>query len=88
MPVNDILRLSGGQGIQGPTSVTGTIRTAALGTLFNAATSPATLTSIAEGGEIALQGGITAGEYASGAAVAKFIYDGGTFLYGYFGACQ
>jgi RHS repeat-associated protein len=87
VPVNDILRLSGGQGIQGPTSVTGTIRTAALGTLFNAATSPATLTSIAEGGEIALQGGITAAEYASGAAIAKFALDVGTVGYGYFFAC-
>ncbi len=39
-------------------------------------------------GEAALQGGIIAGEYASGAALAKFVYDGATFLYGYFGECQ
>jgi hypothetical protein len=34
------------------------------------------------------QGGITASEYASGAALAKFVYDGATFLYSYFGECQ
>ena len=68
--------------------MTGTVGSTALRSLFNAATSPATLTSIAaEGGEIALQGGITAGEYASGAALAKFAYDVGTFGYGYFFAC-
>jgi RHS repeat-associated protein len=88
VPVNDALRLGGRQGIQGLTSLTGTVRSTALRSLFNAATSPATLTSIAaEGGEIALQGGITAGEYASGAALAKFAYDVGTFGYGYFFAC-
>lgn len=84
VPVNDILRLSGQNTIPGLTGATGTVRNLGLKALFNAATQPATLTSIAEGGEVVLQGGITAAEYASGAAVAKFIYDGGTFLYGYF----
>jgi hypothetical protein len=74
--------------INGIGSVSGFVRGNALQGLFRAATGPATITSIVQGGEVALQGGITASEYASGAALAKLVYDGATFLYGYFGECQ
>ncbi len=87
IPVNDVLRLAGKQTIPQLSSVSGFVRGAALKTVFNAATGPASLTSIAQGGEIALQGGITASEYASGVAVAKFAFDIGTVGYGYFFSC-
>lgn len=88
IPINDALRLSGQQTVAGLTSVTGTVRAAGLRALFNTATQPAALASIAaEGGEIAPQGGISAAEYASGAAIAKFVFDAATFGYGYVFAC-
>ena len=87
LPVNDVLRLAGRQTIPQLTSVAGFIRGQTLQAVFNAATGPSSLTSLAEGGEIALQGGITAGEYASGIALAKFAWDAASFGYGYFFSC-
>ena len=86
LPVNDVLRFAGKQSIPQLTSASGFVRSQALQTVFKVATGPSALTTLT--GEAALQGGITAGEYASGAALAKFVYDGATFLYGYFGECQ
>jgi RHS repeat-associated protein len=86
LPVNDALRLAGRQTFPQLTSASGFVRGQVLQTVFKAATGPSSVTTLA--GETALQGGATAGEYASGIAVAKFVFDGATFLYGYFGACQ
>jgi hypothetical protein len=86
LPVNDALRLAGRQTIPQLTSASGFVRGQALQTVFKAATGPSSVTTLA--GETALQGGVTASEYASGIALAKFVYDGATFLYGYFGECQ
>jgi hypothetical protein len=87
VPVNDALRLAGKQTIPELTSASGFIRGNALQAVFKAATGPASLTSIAQAGEVALQGGMTAAEYASGATIAKFGYDVGSVFYGYFFAC-
>jgi hypothetical protein len=86
IPVNNALRLAGRQTIPELTSASGFVRGQALQTVFKAAAGSSSLTTLS--GEAALQGGITASEYASGAALAKFVYDGATFLYGYFGECQ
>ena len=89
VPINDVLTLAGKSTVPELGSAAGFVRRGALRSLFNAATAPGALTSIsAEGGEIALQGGITAAQYASGAAVAKFLYDFGTITYGYVFACD
>lgn len=88
VPVNDALSLAGQQTVPGFTSATGTLRGAGLRALFNTATEAGNIPSIAaEGGEIALEGGITASEYASGVIIAKFVFDTATFGYGYFFSC-
>ena len=89
VPVNDVLRLTGNQTIQGTApSLSGTVRTAGLTGIFNAATESGGISSIAaEGGEIAVQGGLSAAEFASGVAVAKFGLDTLTVGYGYFFGC-
>jgi RHS repeat-associated protein len=85
LPVNDILRLSGGQSNPLYGSASGTIRSTTVQGIFNAATESGAISSIAaEGGELAVQGGLTAGEFASGVGIAKFGLDLGTFLVGYY----
>jgi hypothetical protein len=87
--VNDVLRLTGGRTNPLYGSASGTIRSTALQGIFNAATESGAITSIAaEGGELAIQGGLTAGEFASGVGLAKFGLDTLTFGIGYFGACS
>jgi hypothetical protein len=85
LPVNDVLRFAGKQSIPQLTSASGFVRSQALQTIFGAATGSSSLTTL--GGETVLQGGITAAEYSSGAALAKLAYDVGSFAYGYFFAC-
>jgi hypothetical protein len=85
LPVNDALRFAGRQSIPQLTSASGFVRSQALQTVFKAASGSSSLTTL--GGEAALQGGITAGEYASGVALAKFAYDVGSFGYGYLFTC-
>jgi uncharacterized protein RhaS with RHS repeats len=88
LPVNDVLRLTGGQTNPFYGSAAGTIRSTALQSVFNAATESGAISSIAaEGGELAVQGGLTAGEFASGVGIAKFGLDALTFGYGYFFGC-
>lgn len=88
VPVNDALRLAGQDTIQGAGSMSGAVRTAGLTSVFNAATESGGISSIAaEGGEIAVQGGLSAAEFASGVALAKFGFDALTVGYGYFFGC-
>jgi hypothetical protein len=85
LPVNDVLRFSGGQTNPLYGSASGTIRSTAIQGIFNAATDSGSISSIAaEGGAIGVQGGLTAGEFASGVGIAKFGLDLGTFLVGYY----
>jgi hypothetical protein len=85
LPINDALRLSGGQTNPLYGSASGTIRSTTVQGIFNAATESGAISSIAaEGGELAVQGGLTAGEFASGVGIAKFGLDLGTFLVGYY----
>jgi hypothetical protein len=80
--------LSGGQTNPLYGSASGTIRSTAVQGIFNAATESGAISSIAaEGGELAVQGGLTAGEFASGVGIAKFGSDALTFGYGYFFGC-
>ena len=88
VPVNDALRLAGKNPLPGVGSVSGAIRTAGIRGFWNAATDVGSISSIAaEGGEIAVQGGLGAAEVASGVAVAKFGIDALTVLYGGIIAC-
>lgn len=85
LPVNDVLRFSGGQTNPLYGSASGFVRSNALRGIFNAATQSGGISSIAaEGGAIGVQGGLTAGEFASGVGIAKFGLDLGTFLVGYY----
>jgi hypothetical protein len=89
LPVNDVLRFTGGQTNPLYGSASGFIRSNALQGIFNAATQSGSISSIAaEGGAIGVQGGLTAGEFASGVGLAKFGVDTLTFAIGYFGACS
>jgi hypothetical protein len=86
--VNDALRLAGRPTINGIGSASGTVRGAALSGIFNAATESGGIASIAgDGAEIAVQGGLEAGEFASGIGLAKFGFDALTVGYGYFFGC-
>jgi hypothetical protein len=88
LPVNDVLRLTGGQTNPLYGSASGTIRSTAIQGIFNAATESGAISSIAaEGGTIAVQGGVTAGEFASGVGIAKFGFDALTVAYGYAFGC-
>ena len=85
LPIDDVLRLSGGRTNPLYGSPSGTIRSTAVQGIFNAATESGTISSIAaEGGELAVQDGLTAGEFASGVGIPKFGLDLGTFLVGYY----
>lgn len=85
LPVNDVLRFSGGQTNPLYGSASGFVRSTAIQGIFNAATESGGISSIAaEGGTLAAQGGLTAGEFASGVGIAKFGLDLGTFLVGYY----
>ncbi|HEY6411101.1 MAG TPA: hypothetical protein VIY29_26890 [Ktedonobacteraceae bacterium] len=85
LPVNDVLRFSGGQTNPLYGSASGLVRSTAVQGIFNAATQSGSISSIAaEGGAIGVQGGLTAGEFASGVGIAKFGLDLGTFLVGYY----
>lgn len=85
LPVNDVLRFSGGQTNPLYSSASGFVRSTAVQGIFNAATQSGSISSIAaEGGAIGVQGGLTAGEFASGIGIAKFGLDLGTFLVGYY----
>ena len=84
LPVNDVLRFIGGQTNPLYGSASGFLRSNALQGIFNAATGSGGITSIAAGGELAVQGGLTAGEFASGIGIAKGALDLGTFLVGYY----
>lgn len=80
LPVNDVLRFTGGTPTPLYGSASGQIRSSALKAIFNAATE--------SGGELAAEGGLTAGEFASGVGLAKFGLDTLTFAIGYFGVCS
>ena len=85
LPINNIRTFTGGGGISGLNGATGYLRGQALQGIFNAATEAGGISSIAaEGGTLAAQGGLTAGEFASGVGIAKFGLDLGTFLVGYY----
>jgi hypothetical protein len=89
LPVNDVLRFSGGQTNPLYGSASGLARSTALQGIFNAATQSGSISSIAaEGGAIGVQGGLTAGEFASGVGIAKLGLDTLTFAIGYFGVCS
>jgi hypothetical protein len=89
LPINEVLRLSGQPTNFIFSSPSGMVRSTGISTLFNASVDSGQISSIAaEGGEIAVQGGLTAGEFASGLGLAKFGHDTLTFAYGYFGACS
>ena len=91
LPVNDVLNLTGNSSSASPLygSPAGMVRSAGAKALFNAAVDSGGISSIAaEGGEIAVQGGLTAGEFASGVGIAKFGLDTLTFAVGYFGVCS
>ena len=80
LPINNIRTFTGGGSITGLNGVTGYLRGQALQGIFNAATESGAISSIAaEGGQIAVQGGLTAGEFASGVGIAKFVFDAATF---------
>lgn len=85
LPINNIRTFTGGGGISGLNGATGYLRGQALQGIFNVATEAGGISSIAaEGGSLAVQGGLTAGEFASGVGIAKFGLDLGTFLVGYY----
>jgi RHS repeat-associated protein len=89
IPINDILAFAGEERIPGLNSITGSTRSVVLKSIFDAATESGSIPSIAtEGGEIAAQGGLSTGEFASGIGIAKFAYDALSFGYGYFVACS
>ena len=80
LPINNIRTFTGGGSITGLNGVTGYLRGQALQGIFNAATESGAISSIAaEGGQVAVQGGLTAGEFASGVGIAKFVFDAATF---------
>ncbi len=88
LPVNDVLRLTGRQTNSLYGSASGTIRSIAIQGIFNAATESGSISSsVAEGGAISVQGGLTAGEFASGIGIAKFGFDALTVAYGYAFGC-
>lgn len=89
LPINNIRTFTGGGSITGLNGATGYVRSQALQGIFNAATESGAIPSIAaEGGQLAAQGGLTAGEFASGVGIAKFALDLGTVLVGYYACSQ
>ncbi len=79
LPVNDVLRFSGGTTNPLYSSPGGYVRSQALQGIFNAAT---------ESSGVAAEAGLSAGEFASGIGLAKFGLDTLTFAVGYFGTCS
>ena len=89
IPINDVLSLSGQATSPIFSSPAGAARSTVTQTLFNAAVDTIPIASMAaEGWELAVQGGLTAGEFASGIGIAQFGFDALTVGNGYLFACS